>query len=213
MMSDVTIIDYGMGNLFSVKRAFEHCGASTAVTEAAEGIRTARRLLLPGVGAFGDCMDNLRRRGLVDPIREAVAAGTPLLGICVGMQVLFEEGDEFGLHAGIGLFRGRVTRIPGSGERKVPHVGWAALLPARPWNQTVFEAVQEPAGAYFSHSYAAQPADPDDELSYVDYRGIRICAAVRRGGITACQFHPERSGATGLQVLEGFLRTSVAAES
>lgn len=213
MKSDVTIIDYGMGNLFSVKRAFEHCGAATDVADTVAGICTATRLLLPGVGAFGDCMESLRQRGLVDPIREAVAAGKPLLGICVGMQVLFEEGDEFGIHAGIGLFRGRVTRISGGDGRKVPHVGWAALLPSRPWSNTAFEVLQEPTGAYFSHSYAAQPADPEDELCYVDYLGVRICAAVQRGGVTACQFHPERSGSTGLQILEGFLRSAIPADT
>jgi len=213
MKSDVTIIDYGMGNLFSVKRAFEHRGATTEVADAAEGIRAAQRLLLPGVGAFGDCMENLRCKGLIDPIRDAVAAGIPLLGICVGMQVLFEEGDEFGIHAGIGLLRGRVTRIPGSNGRKVPHVGWAELHPARDWTSTVFGALRIPAGAYFSHSYAAQAADPDDELAYVDYRGARISAAVQRGCITACQFHPERSGSTGLQVLDGFLGSTSPAST
>jgi glutamine amidotransferase len=208
MMSDVTIIDYGMGNLFSVKRAFEHCGASTAVTEAAEGIRTARRLLLPGVGAFGDCMESLRRKGLVGPIRDAVAAGIPLMGICLGMQVLFEEGDEFGVHAGLGLIPGRVVAIPTDGCRKIPHVGWAELVPRYSWEATAFSSLTAPVGAYFSHSYVAVPSEPSDVIAQIEYGGLELCAAVKRGNVVGCQFHPEKSGISGLGIIARFMETN-----
>lgn len=208
----VTVLDYGLSNLLSVRRAFERLGAGVEVTGEAARIAGAQALVLPGVGAFGDGMRGLAGLGLIEPLRAAAAADVPLLGICLGMQMLFEESDEFGRHAGLGLIPGRVERldpldIDGAPQR-VPHVGWDPLLP--------------PAGAagflgalagclpgqecYFVHSYAAKPAQSAHRLADTLYGGRAVCAAAGRGRVLGCQFHPEKSGPVGLAILEGFLR-------
>lgn len=209
-MIEATIIDYGVGNLYSVTRAVEHVGGVAAFASSPELIDAARCLILPGVGAFAAGMSGLRERGLVEPIRRFAASGRPLLGICLGMQMLFERSHEFGLHEGLGLIPGAVRRIEltahASGA-KVPHVGWSALLPTAgiSWQGTVLEKIHPGDFAYFVHSYKACPAIATDQLAHIRYGGTEVTAVVGRGRVMGCQFHPEKSGVTGLRIIERFL--------
>ena len=210
MSLPVTVLDYGIGNLLNVVRAFEHCGAAvTVLREAPAALPAIDRLVLPGVGAFGDGMAELRRRGLDDLVRRFAATGRPFLGICVGLQMMFDASDEMGEHAGVGLLRGRVMAVPPTGvdgrSHRVPHIGWRALEPAAEWKGTVLADMQPRERVYFVHSFAAQPLDPGMRLADVDYDGVRICAAVHRDNLYGCQFHPERSAEAGLKVLKRFL--------
>lgn len=212
MKNRITILDYGMCNLLNVARAFEHVGAEVSVTESAQDAAAADRLVVPGVGAFRDSMLEVRRRGLDELILGYVETGRPFLGICVGMQILFEGSEEFGEHAGLGVFPGWVRAVPAQNAagvaQRVPHIGWNELVPAasaRSWDDTLL-AGQTPqqAAVYFVHSFAAQPAREEDRLADCLYGGQRICAAVQRGAVMATQFHPERSAAVGLDILRRF---------
>lgn len=212
MKQKVTIVDYGIGNLLSVSRAFEKCGAEVAVTDDPAAVASAGRVVIPGVGAFADGMAELHRRGLVAPLRRFAAEGQPLLGICLGMQLLFGVSEEFGMHEGLGLISGRVVAIPNAkaegGWRKTPHIGWNELrLPPgrRTWEGTLLAGLAEGAATYFVHSFAAVPADPDVRLADCDHEGFAVSAAVQQGRICGCQFHPEKSGATGLAIIDNFL--------
>lgn len=208
----VVLIDYGIGNIFSVTRALEAAGATVLATDDPNAVAQAQRIVLPGVGAFGDCMAELERRQLTGPILNHAASGRPLLGICVGMQMLMRTGEEFGVRPGLGLINGTVRQIapvaPNGSPRKRPHIGWAGLLNpegARGWDGTLLAGTAEGTPVYFLHSFAAVPADPAHCLAEVDYGGERLCAAVRRDNIAGCQFHPEKSGPSGLAVLRAFL--------
>lgn len=208
-MSAVTVVDYGAGNLLNVVRALEHCGATPVVTASAGPIAEAKKLILPGVGAFGDCMAELKKRGLVAPIIDYAQQGKLFLGICVGMQVMFDMGEEFGEHQGLGIIPGRVVRIPAQGAsgqpHKIPHIGWSQLRPSGEWASTPLEG-NAGADAYFVHSYMGVPERPEHWLAEVDYDGIRICAMARKGNSYGCQFHPEKSGPAGLALLQRFLQ-------
>jgi glutamine amidotransferase len=213
MSSRVVIVDYGMGNLLSVCRAFEHCGAEPVLSNTANQIEAAERLVLPGVGAFRDGMASLRERGLAGPLRSYCSSGRPFLGICLGMQMMMDSSEEFGHHEGLGLIRGTVIEIPRLSHghaRKTPHIGWNALRPGpagASWERTILEGlVPGEASAYFVHSYAARPADPQDVIAECVYDGYEIAAVVQRDGICGCQFHPEKSGATGLGVIRRFCK-------
>lgn len=209
----VTVIDYGIGNLLNVVRALEHCGASVRVVEQASQVsKLPDRLLLPGVGTFADAMVELQARGFDDLIKRYVETGRPFLGICVGAQLLFEVGEEHGEHVGLGLIPGRVQPVPAIDTAgrllRVPHIGWTGLV--RPpgsasWNGTILESVQPGEAMYFVHSYAPVPTHEAHRLADADYHGVRICAAVARDQIYGCQFHPERSGESGLVILRQFL--------
>jgi glutamine amidotransferase len=205
----VTVVDYGMGNLYSVSRAFEHVGASVMLTEEPSAVVSARRLVLPGVGAFRRGMDELERRGLVEALRDYASANRPLLGICLGMQMLFEESEEFGRHAGLALIPGRVSAIPvrrhDGGVRKIPHIGWNGLLRVADWTGSVLDGVPEGSEAYFVHSYTGLPAVESHRVAEADYDGFPITAVVRKGNIHGCQFHPEKSGPVGLRILRNFV--------
>lgn len=205
----VTVVDYGVGNLFSIARSIEKAGGEARLSADPGEVARAERLLLPGVGAFGACAAQLAAAGMAEPVKAFAATGRPFLGICVGMQLLFDRSFEFGEHAGLGLIPGSVEAIPSDG-RKVPHIGWNALLPgpARSgWAGTIFEALTPgEASAYFVHSFAGHAADPADVLSVVDYQGVQVCAAVQRGNVTGVQFHPEKSGPVGLSLLEAYLK-------
>lgn len=211
----VHIIDYGSGNLLSVRRAFEFCGAAVEVTVDPEAVRTAERLVLPGVGAFGDCMDSLKAKGLDQAIREFVSRGRPFIGVCVGMQVLFEQGDEFGPHDGLGLVPGTVGPIPPvtteGVPHKLPHIGWSSLFPPEGetdvcWRGTVMDGVQTEDAVYFAHSYMATVRDSERLLARTIYGGHSIPAVVRRDNVTGLQFHPEKSGQIGLRIVRNYLR-------
>ncbi len=208
----VTIIDYGLSNLLSVQHAFAHFGAETLLTSKPEDVLSAEALVLPGVGAFKDGMDGLEKLGLVEPICKKAAEGTPLLGICLGMQMLFDESEEFGLHKGLGLIPGRVVKIPDTAAdgkpQRVPHISWNPLYPGggrADFAGTALAGVRPGEECYFIHSYEAKPADPADCLAYTTYGGREICAAATHGSVLGCQFHPEKSGTVGLKIIEKFL--------
>lgn len=211
MSTPVTVVDYGIGNLLSVCRALEASGASVNLTGDAQAIAAADRLVLPGVGAFGKCSLELRNHGLWDSVLEFAASDRPLMGICVGMQLLFESGEEFGTHPGLGLIAGVVRAIdpkkPDGGIRKIPHIGWNRLeKPAhRTWQGTILEPITEGESVYFVHSFAGNPTHPEDVLATTEYEGTHILAAVQRGNLTGTQFHPEKSGRIGLTMVERFL--------
>ena len=211
-MADVSVVDYGSGNLFSVVRAFEHCGGIARLASTARQISEAPRLVLPGVGAFADGMLGLRERGLEDVIRQYAASGRPLLGICLGMQMLASESEEFGLHRGLQLIPGRVTRLPSADTNgaalKVPSIGWFQLKEpfVRRWDETLLQGTPVGTSVYVVHSFQFAPADRADELASYDYGGHQITAAVQRANVIGCQFHPEKSGPAGLKLLRSFLR-------
>ena len=212
-MTEVAVIDYGVGNLLSVSRALVHCGARAKVTADPAVILAADRVILPGVGAFANGMAALRASGLDRVVRQVAAAGTPLLGICLGMQLLLESSDEFGATDGLGLIPGRVVQIPSNAtngdSHKIPHIGWNALvLPAgrQHWADGLLGGIAAGEAMYFVHSFMAQPTDPAHRLADCLYGGIAVSAAVQRGAVLGCQFHPEKSGKVGLRVLANFLR-------
>jgi glutamine amidotransferase len=212
MATKALVVDYGRGNLFSVGRALEHCGAEVEITDAPARIIEAERLVLPGVGAFGDAMEELQKRGLVEPIMEFAASGRPFLGICVGMQLMFDSSDEFGVHDGLGMIPGRVRTVPRHGvdgkSHKVPHIGWSELGPAavrKSWYGTILDGLPAPAFCYFVHSFTAEPGDEAHRLADCHYNGQRLAATVRRDNLWGCQFHPEKSGEIGLHILRNFL--------
>ena len=213
MSSKVTLMDYGMCNLLSVARAFEYCGADVEMTEDPGVVMRAEKLVVPGVGAFRDSIDEVEKRGFGDAIRRFVDAGRPLLGICVGMQMLFETSEEFGDHPGLGVFAGRVAAIPrvntDGALQRVPHIGWNHLMmpeAGRSWRGSILDGFEGTHPAfYFVHSYSAVPVDPAVRLADVLYGGHRICAAVQRGNVMATQFHPERSGKLGLSLVRRFI--------
>ena len=193
------MIDYGVGNLFSVSKAVEAVGATVEVTGDADRIRAADKLILPGVGAFGDCMKNLRAACLDGVIVEEISKGKPLMGICVGLQILFEGSEESPNVSGLGVFKGLVRRIRAEGL-KIPHMGWNFIGTS----DGMFEGVGERPYFYFVHSYHAVPEDRSITVATTDY-GERLTAAVARDNIFAVQFHPEKSGDVGLQVLKNFV--------
>lgn len=208
----VAVVDYGAGNLLSVVRALRHCGAEVLVTSDIQQLQDADRIVVPGVGAFGKCMDALTERGLVEPLRHIALAGEkPFLGICVGMQMLLDESFEFGRRAGLGIIPGAVRSVPDHGPDgqalKIPHMGWNRLSPPEPgrWAGTMMDATQEGAYVYFVHSFAACPQHDTDILATTEYGGNKVVAAVQRGSVMGVQFHPEKSGEIGLAMLKAFL--------
>jgi glutamine amidotransferase len=199
----LAVIDYGAGNLRSVLHALTHLGAdSIRVVRSPEELRGADKIILPGVGAFGAGMQKLEEQRLIQTIRDAVYAGTPYLGICLGMQFLFECSDEMGDHRGLGILPGRVTRFNDLPGYKVPHMGWNTLRALR--GSSLLANLPPERYAYFVHSYYCVPANESDVLAVVDY-GIPFTAVVQRDHIFGVQFHPEKSQRTGLQLLTNFL--------
>jgi glutamine amidotransferase len=207
----IAIVDYGMGNLRSVWKAFRHLGADARLTSEARVVASAERVVLPGVGAFSDCMANLDRLGLTGTILEAISGGKPYLGICLGLQILFEESEEFGRSAGLGVLKGRVRRFPSDmhpeGQRtgaalKVPHIGWNSLRIVQ--DVPLLRGIPQGAHFYFVHSYYCEPEDPGVIASVTGY-GIEFVSSVWRQNVFACQFHPEKSQKVGLRLLENFL--------
>jgi len=206
----VAIIDYGAGNMHNMNRALRHLGAAPHMITTAAEISAADRLVLPGVGAFGPAMAELETRGLAEAIHRHVAAERPFLGVCLGMQLMLEGSDEFGSTAGLGLVPGWVVRLSdvstGGAPIKVPQIGWNDLQPGPDgWGGSILAGMEAGDAVYFVHSFAAVPARDEDWLAHCTYGGHRICAALRHGANTGCQFHPEKSGNVGLRVLESFL--------
>lgn len=198
----IAVIDYGVGNLFSLCSSLKYIGADVTVTSDAEQIRKADRIILPGVGAFADAIDKLRSKGLDKVIKEEAAAGKDMMGICLGMQLLFEKSFEYGEHEGLGLLKGSVVPMEGNLPEglKVPHIGWNQLEFIR--EHRLLSGINEGDCVYFVHSYYAQDCD-DSLIAATDY-GRKITAAVARDNVMGCQFHPEKSGRTGLAILRAF---------
>ncbi|HPP52742.1 MAG TPA: imidazole glycerol phosphate synthase subunit HisH [Thermoguttaceae bacterium] len=199
----IAIIDYGMGNLRSVQKGFERVGFPSRITSDPQQVAESSHLVLPGVGAFGDAMEELRRRGLVEPIREAIEKEKPFLGICLGLQLLFDRSYEDGAHEGLGILPGEVVRFDLSAEYAVPHMGWNQLHIRRP--NALLVSVEEGAYVYFVHSYYVVPKDNSVIATETDY-GEMFCSSIARGRLFAVQFHPEKSQAVGLRMLENFAR-------
>lgn len=216
------IIDYGIGNLRSIEKAFEAVGANVVRSDRADDIRRAEKVVLPGVGAFGACIGEIRRRGLEEPILEAIDTGKPFLGVCVGMQLLFDVGEELGEHEGLGILRGHVLRLDAIGSRravsaggalsspedaqwnerlKIPHMGWNTIEAA--YDNPLLHGLPEEAYFYFVHSFAAVPDDQRDVLASTRY-GVEFPAIVHRNNVFGVQFHPEKSQRNGLQILQNF---------
>lgn len=195
----VAVVDYGLGNLFSVRQACHHVGVEAQIVSSADELARADAVILPGVGAFGDAMAELRRRDLVAALLDVGLSEKPLVGICLGMQLLMTESFEFGRHRGLGLIEGEVVRFE---TRKVPHVGWNGIFPARTeaWTRSVLCGLRNGEPMYFIHSFHVKPEDAKVVLSTSEYGGADFCSSLQRRNVFGCQFHPERSGPAGLQI-------------
>lgn len=214
MLKEVLVVDYGRGNLLSVCRALEAAGAAPEITADPERIRKADRVVLPGVGAFGDAMAGLDRLGLSEAIIGFSGSGRPLLGICLGMQLLMDLSSEFGTHAGLRLIRGSVERLPQdavTARPKIPNVGWSRLdLPLdRDWTSGLLARIRPGDYCYFVHSFHAVPLDPADIMATIRFGDRDVAAVIRRDNYSGCQFHPEKSAAVGRRILEGWLNDTV----
>jgi imidazole glycerol-phosphate synthase subunit HisH len=200
-LSETIIIDFGMGNLRSVEKALESVGGRPVISADPDVVRNAKRLILPGVGAFGDAMINLRRNRMDEAVRAAAAQGVPLLGLCLGLQLLFTESDEFGKHAGLNLIPGKVLKFQDPGLR-VPHVGWNQIEGTRP--SPLLQDIPEGSYFYFVHSFYVEPERTEDALRWTEY-GRRFCSIACRGKVWGAQFHPEKSQDAGKKLLKNFL--------
>lgn len=212
-MNSVSIIDYGVGNLLSVARAFHYFGAKVNLVSTPEEIMGANRIVLPGVGAFQDGMKGLSELNFVDPIKQVAKSGKPFLGICLGMQMMLTKSSEFGEHLGLDLIHGEVESIPSKSidgiAHKIPHIGWNELTPTEHgglWSESILRNTPENSSVYFVHSYRAVPSNPNTRLADTYYDGQSISAVIRDDNVYGCQFHPEKSGEIGLKIIEQFLQ-------
>ena len=196
------IIDYDAGNIKSVEKALQSLGETVEITDDAEKILAADRVILPGVGAFGDAMENLNRRNLVPVIKEVVKKKIPFLGICLGLQLLFDRSDEAPGVEGLGILPGEILRIPASGGLKIPHMGWNSLHLEH--NGRLFRGIEEQAYVYFVHSFYLKAAEEEIVKASAEY-GVHIHASVEKDNVFACQFHPEKSSDVGLRILKNFV--------
>ena len=213
--ASVVVVDYGLGNLFSVAGALKKIGATRVeITSDKESVRKADLLILPGVGAFGDGMENLQKRDLLGAINDFAASGRPMLGVCLGMQLLMSESNEFGHHTGLNLVAGTVRQLKGQGNGrfKVPQIGWNNLHPpinhspnTGLWENTVLGGLNEGSFMYFLHSYVVEPDDEAVCLANTSYGGNSFCSVLKIGNVTGVQFHPERSGEEGLSIYRSFI--------
>ncbi len=202
----IAIIDYGAGNLQSVKKALDFIGAESVITDSPEIINSCDKILLPGVGSFGDAMDSMSQKGLVETVRENALSGKAFLGICLGLQLLFEESEESPGVKGLGIFKGKIKKFPNDMGLKIPHIGWNSLEIKQ--NDTLFKDVPENSYVYFVHSYYLHAEEANDVATVTNY-GIDFHSAVGKNNILATQFHPEKSGDVGLQILRNFASMEV----
>lgn len=211
MKPKVTVIDYGVGNLYSVGRALEICGADVVFTSNPDQISSAGHLVLPGVGAFESGMAGLHTRKLIEPIQIHAKKGKPLMGICLGMQMFASASEEFGEHKGLDLIPGRALHLPkktvDDKPQKIPRIGWAGLFksPYSDWSKTSLAGLKEGSSIYLVHSYAVHTDDPTHRIAFSPFGGHEVCTVIQRESVIGCQFHPEKSGPVGLKVLENFL--------
>lgn len=196
----IAIIDYGMGNLRSVQKGFEKVGCEATIVQDPAAVESAPAVVLPGVGAFADAMENLRKSGMIEVIQRVVASGKPFLGICLGQQLLFESSEEFGQTPGLGIFPGRVRRFP-EGQLKVPHMGWNQAVVQK--TTPLLEGIPAAGAFYFVHSYYVEPADPELTIARTEY-GLTFASVVGRDKVFGIQFHPEKSSNLGLRILQNF---------
>jgi imidazole glycerol-phosphate synthase subunit HisH len=212
MKKEIAIVDYGMGNLHSVSKAFVHLGYEPQITDSAEVVGNASHIVLPGVGAFRDAVAHLKEKGLVEAISEAVRDDRPFLGICLGLQLLFDSSEEFGSHEGLGLVKGKVVRFPGDmvdplnpggNSLKVPHLGWNRI--SKKQDTPILAGIDDGSYFYFVHSYYVAPSDDAVVATMTDY-GIDFTSSIGFGKCFACQFHPEKSQKAGLKLLDNFAR-------
>jgi glutamine amidotransferase len=207
--SNIVIVDYGVGNIHNAIRAFKKFCPNTRLSGNPKIILQADALVLPGVGSFESGMQGLKKRNLIDPIKEFTASGRPIIGICLGAQLLLSTGYEFGTHSGLGITLGQVEKFPESGNVKIPHIGWGKIYPPKntEWKDTILENVPKNSSMYFVHSYNLNPDSKDDVLAKAIYGGYEFCAAIKKGNIYGCQFHPERSGEIGLSIIKNFVES------
>jgi len=202
----VAIVDYALGNLYSIKHACERVGLESIITSSRDEILQADGVLLPGMGAYGEAMQTLHKLDLVTVLQDYMASGRPLIGICLGIQLLLTESYEFGNHKGLGIIEGAVIPLdhPHEGERelKIPQVGWNQLHALRSWNDTPLEDIPNNEYMYFVHSFVPKPQDVNVVLSTTNYGGVEFCSSIQQKNIFACLFHPERSGIAGLRIYQ-----------
>ena len=210
MKKKIAIIDYGLGNLFSISQACERVGLDPLITADINLIEQADGLILPGVGAFGDAMSGLKANNLIDPLYSYVKSGKPFLGICLGMQLLFSESEEFGLHSGLDLINGKIIKFPKTNSKgeiiRVPQIQWNQIHKNtnENWENSPLKKVSEGAYMHFVHSYYAVPENEKTVLSYSEYEGVRYASAVKKGNIIGIQYHPEKSGKEGIQIYQSW---------
>lgn len=209
----ISVIDYGVGNLLSVQRAFDNCGGEVLFASTPEEVLAAEKLVLPGVGAFPNAMDALVNLDLVSAIQDFTLRDKPLLAICLGMQLLLEESEEFEKTKGLGIIEGLVTAIPREDingvKQKIPHIGWNTLQLSqnqKNWELSILNGLSTSAATYFVHSYVATPKNYENLLAVTSYGGREIPAVITKGNVTGCQFHPEKSGEVGLSILRNFMK-------
>lgn len=203
----ISIIDYGVGNLHSLAKAVQNFTSNVRVTDDAGEISSSDALILPGVGAFAAGMEGLEVRGLTQAVKNFAASGKPILGICLGAQIMLEKGFEFGEFAGLGLIGGQVVRFPELSE-KIPQIGWNKISrgAGQNWNDSILKDLPPDPDVYFVHSYILEPQNPENALAMSEYGGQKFCAAIQKGKIFGCQFHPEKSGSVGLKIIENFIK-------
>jgi glutamine amidotransferase len=204
MKPRIVIVDYGMGNLRNVQKGFERVGVEAVLTRSKREIQKASAIVLPGVGAFKDCMDNLEKRGLVDLLRQSIEGGKPYLGICLGLQILFSESEEFGLHRGLDVVKGKVVKFKPDPEHKVPHMGWNTVEVVK--EIPLLQGIRSGEFFYFVHSYYVVPEDKACVATVTEY-GEPFVSSISKGNVFATQFHPEKSHEMGLKILEDFIRS------
>jgi len=203
LISMIAVIDYDAGNLMSVYKALKYLGEEAIITSDPKEILAADKAILPGVGAFGEAMDKMRERGLIDTVKEFASSGKPFLGICLGLQLLFDESDESVGVSGLSILPGKIIRIPDNDGLKIPQIGWNSLEINE--NSRLFKGIKNGSYVYFVHSYYLKAKNPSDVAATTEY-GVNIHAAVERGNVFACQFHPEKSGEVGLKILSNFAK-------
>ena len=206
---NIIVIDYGIGNIKSIKNAFEEVGVKVIFSRKEKDILNADGVVLPGVGAFSQGMNNLIKYNLVDIIKKYVKTDKPLLGICLGMQMMLEESEEFGITKGLGLIKGKVIKIPVDQTKKVklPHISWNTIETKNiNWKNTILENIPKNSDMYFVHTFVAKPDNKDEVLSVTEYAGAEFCSSLKKENIYGCQFHPEKSSKQGLTIIKNFIK-------